>query len=755
MSLAGPSRWIAALMVLSLHALSLPAQRRSGGDTLSGRVADALGHGVAGAAVTIAELHRVALTRTDGGFRFADIPAGRYTVTVRGLGFAPLARPVAVTGPTSLEVTLQRTSVWVEPVTVTATRSPLDAFASPLPTEALSEDRLRRAQSVSLAHALTALPGINALTTGQQIGKPVIRGLTGPRVLVLGGGSRLEDYSWSDEDGPSVDARLAQRVEVIRGPASVLYGSDALGGVVNVIPEELPDANRGPKIVRTGFELAGASNNAELEGAARVEGASGTWAWRLFGIGRFASSLHTPAGELDNTGFSALSGEAAVGTRSARGSTTLRYTRYGGEFKLLEAEGPASGEEGGPERKLSDNRVQLAGEYVVGGVRLETKAQWQGHSLIEVSDTGVSAGGEPLEGTAFDLLLNTVALDVLAHHTIGERVNGTLGVSGLAQSNDSRGRIPLVPDARVRSGAVFAFEQAALGRVSLLAGGRVDVRRLTADANATLGVPSQERDYTAWSGNVGLVYRPLVAVALTANVGRAWRAPTLFELFSNGPHLGEARYEIGDSGLRPEAGTNVDFGVRWQGARVRGELAVYRNAIARFMYITPTDSFVSVGPADSLRVYRYQQADARLSGGEAALQVDVATPLSLRARVDAVRGTNQGTGEPLPLVPPARGALGAELHRAGLGWADRAYVGAELEVATRQTRLNPLDIATGGYTLLNVSAGLERPLLGRDAHIDLAIRNLTAVSYRSFLSRYKEFALDPGRNVVLRISLGQ
>src|SRR6185312_9654179 len=120
--------------------------------------------------------------------------------------------------------------------------------SSPLPTEALSEDRLRRAQSVSLAHALAELPGINALTTGQQIGKPVIRGLSGPRVLVLEDGSRLEDYSWSDEDGPSVDARLAQRVEVIRGPASVLYGSDALGGVVNVIPEELPRAEPGQTV---------------------------------------------------------------------------------------------------------------------------------------------------------------------------------------------------------------------------------------------------------------------------------------------------------------------------------------------------------------------------------------------------------------------------------------------------------------------------------------------------------------------------
>src|SRR5439155_469840 len=256
-------------------------------------------------------------------------------------------------------------------------------------------------------------------------------------------------------------------------------------------------------------------------------------------------------------------------------------------------------------------------------MRLETKAQWQVHSLIEVADTGLSPGGQPLEGTAFDLLLNTLTLDVLAHHSPGTRINGTVGVSGLAQRNDTRGRIPLVPDARVRSGAVFAFEQAAFGRVSVLAGGRVDLQRLTADSNATLGLPAQTRDYTAFSGNVGIVYR-VGGAALTANLGRAWRAPTLFELFSNGPHLGEARYEIGDAGLKPEAGTNVDVGVRWQGARVRVELAGYRNAIGRFVYITPTDSLVAVTPTDSLRAYRYRQADTRLLGGEAAIEVEVA-----------------------------------------------------------------------------------------------------------------------------------
>ena len=727
----------------------LAAAVLAGGDTLSGRVADADGRPIAGAMVVVAELHRVALTRGDGGFAFVAVPAGRYMVSVRAPGFAPLARVVTVAGATSLTLSLARTSLWVEPITVTATREPLAVSASPLPGAALSEDRLRRDQGVSLAHALAQLPGVTALTTGQQVGKPVIRGLTGARVLVLADGSRLEDYSWSDEDGPAVDARLAQRVEVIRGPASVLYGSDALGGVVNVIPDELPDANGGPATLRSGFELSGATNNAELEGAARLEGASGAWGWRLFGIGRFAGSLHTPAGELDNTGFSALSGEAAAGTRGARGGATLRYTRYGGDFRLLEAEGPAPGQQGGPERKLSDDRVQLATDHLLGGLRLETRAQWQRHELIEVSDTGTGAGGAPLEGTAFDLLLNTGTLDVLAHHG-GERIHGTVGLSGVWQVNATRGPITLVPDARVRSAAGFVFEEATLarGRLSLLAGGRVDLRRLSADSTAALALSPQVRSYTALSGTAGLVYRPAADLALTANLGRAWRAPTLFELFANGPHLGEARYELGRPDLKPEAGTDLDVGLRWQRARVRVELSAYRNDIGRFIYITPTDSFVHVTATDSLRLYRYEQADARLVGGEAAVEVALTSAVTLRAGTDAVRGTNQATAEPLPLMPPARATLGAEWHGSGV------HAGAAVEVHTRQTRLNPLDVPTAGYSLLNLSGGWERPLWGRLMRVDLAVRNATNVSYRSFLSRYKEFALDAGRNVVVRISLG-
>jgi len=417
-------------------------------DEVHGRVVDSAGAPISNVIVSLAELKVATKTAADGTFTFTGVPSGRYTIVARRVGYAAAVRDVTVSGATEVSLQLAETPFQVEPVTVTATRSPASGLTSSLPTSALSEDELRREASISRSHSLGKLPGIRSLSTGEQIGKPVIRGLFGSRVLVLENGSRLEDYSWSDEDAPSVDARLAQRVEVIRGPASVLYGSDALGGVVNVIPEDLPSTNGGPGFHQIGVEAYGATNNHELGSALKISGASGRLGWRLFGIGRFAEAYRTPDGEVDNTGFFSGNGEAAVGLRGTNSNTSLRFSHYGGEFKLLEARPaappcivcatPAAADAGGPERKLSDDRVQLNSDYLMGGVRLETKAQFQRHSLIEISDDTcilfptlpdcVAGKGEL---AAFDLLLNTGTVDVLAHHTIGENVRGTAGGSGV------------------------------------------------------------------------------------------------------------------------------------------------------------------------------------------------------------------------------------------------------------------------------------------------------------------------------------
>ena len=701
-------------------------------DTVTGHVVDAAGHAVPQAIIEIAELERRVTAGPDGAFHFQLAP-GHYTLSVHRQGFAPAARAISVGNTAaSVEIVLTPSALQLEPLTVTATRQPLASENSPLPVSELAGDQLRRAQGVSLAHVVEALPGVRTISTGAQIGKPVIRGFSGPRVLMLENGSRLEDYSWSDEDGPSVETAFVRRIELIRGPASVLYGSDALGGVVNVIPDALPDAGGGPGFMRTGFMLSAATNNIEVGAGARVEGARGNFGWRVNAIGRGSGNLHTPAGELDNTGFGAFNGEASGGWRWSSGSSlTMRVVHYGGEFKLLEANAPP-GETGGPERKAGDERFQITAQKPWGDWRLEAKGQLQRHSLIEMADDTTGT-----ESEAFNLQLQTGSLDVLLH-----RGGLTFGITTVGQTNAASGREPIVPDANTVSGAAFAFDRwsPGSGRVTFLAGVRADARRLHADRDDSLGVVEQNRNAQAWSGNAGVVFTPAAGLSLTLNVGRAWRAPTLFELFANGPHIGEARYEQGDSTLKPEASRGVDLGVRWSGRRTRFEVSAYHNRMSDYIYITPTAVFI-----DSLRVYQYGQAEAEMLGAEALLEAEVAPGFIASGRVEAVRGTNLTSHEPLPLLPPRRASF-------EFRWRDQLRVG--VDAYAKPDRLNALDIPTAGYTLVNAGVGRDVRFAGRAVRVDLSLRNLFNTRYKSFLSRYKEFAFDPGFNAILRLSTG-
>jgi len=666
-------------------------------------------------------------------------------------------------GASLATVVLASSPVVINAVTVTASRGATDAGSSVLPVSEITEEGLRRDASISLAHSLVKLPGVRSVSTGQQIGKPMIRGFYGARVLSLQNGSRLEDYSWSEEDAPSVDPRLAQRVEVVRGPASVLYGSDALGGGVNVIPQDLPIATDNHSFRRIGAELYGASVNKEAGGTLNVEGASGRLGWRAIGIGRLAQSYDTPDGEVAHTGFFSVNGEAAAGLRGKRSNTSLRFSHYGGEFKLLEARGPGSGsqvegEEEGPERKLADERLQLVNDYSFNSFRLQTKAQFQRHSLVEVSDDlctidpvacGSIPANAPKEQTAFDLLLNTGTADVLAHHAVGRRMHGVVGLSGLFQNSDSRGPIFLIPNATTQSGAAFLFEEAELGRLGLAFGARFDSRRVSADANSALGLSSDDdRDWSEPSANAGLVLHLTPEVSLVGNGGIAWRAPTLFELYANGPHLAEGRYEIGDASLDAEHARNLDVGLRWHSSRGSVEANAFRNYVDDFIYITPTAEF-----RNGLRVFRHLHGDALLTGGEIAGEVVVTPSFLLRARHDFVRGTNEDTDDPLPLMPAPRSTAGAE-YRFTTPSLGESFVSGEVENVLRQKRPNSFDVVTAGYTLLNFDLGVHYRLLGRDTRVDLGIRNAANRKYRDFMSRYKEFALEPGRNIMLRLSTG-
>lgn len=733
------------------------------GDTLRGTVVDSGGAPIADVSVSLEELGRRVSTSRDGAFLFVNVPRARQTLAVRRVGFASLARQVFVNGTTTISLTLESTALHLEAVTVTATRAPIAPLASPLATDALSGERLRREHEVSLAQALEGLAGVRDLSTGQQVGKPVIRGLTGPRVLVLDDGLRLEDYSWSDEDGPSVDSRMAERIEVIRGPASVLYGSDAIGGVINIVPDELPDARGEKSFVSGAAEAYGATNNGEVGGVLRAEGGRGALGFRATAIGRHAGNFHTPrgneetpTGDIYDTGYGSLNGEIAVGYHGDRNAATIRYERYGGDFGLLDGPPVPEDNESGPLRRLADNRLQGTTSWQLNeSARLQTRSQYQRHSLKEL--VGDSRTGD--DTPSFDLLLQTFTTDVLLQHDHGGWLTGTIGISGLYQDNRSMGVFPLVPKARTTNGAAFAFEQATFGRWSFLAGARGDAHHIGADANTELQLDAQTRNTSAFSGDVGAVFRPLAHLAFAANVGRAFRAPTLYELFTNGPHLGEGRYEVGIASAVPEQSLNTDLSVRWESGRFRGEIAAYRNRIDHFLFVEPTGSSATVendeGGEDTLPVYQYKQTSrATLTGIDVSAEVEATRLLTVRGRFDYVRGNNEATASPLPLMPPARGDFEAELHTASGSASNRAYVMAGTQLVSKQNRLGQFDTPTDGYALLNLGAGAGRQLGGREFFLDLRLRNATNKRYSNFLSRYKTFAYEPGRNLIVRVSTG-
>ena len=272
---------------------------------------------------------------------------------------------------------------------------------------------------------------------------------------------------------------------------------------------------------------------------------------------------------------------------------------------------------------------------------------------------------------------------------------------------------------------------------------------MSSDEQAQISRTADSRSWSAASGDAGLVYHPIPQLAFVANYGTGWRAPTLFDLYANGPNLAEARFEVGDPTLRTEQSHNVEGDVRWASQRVRVEVGVYQNTVANFIFTTPTST-----TQNGLQVFQHEQADARLTGMDAAIEGRVTERLTMRASHDFVNGEERPSGVALPLMPPPRSAIGAELALGRFGsWQD-IVVGSDVEINQTQTRLNPNDFGTTGYTLLGFDASAQRKWHARPLRLDLGVRNALNTAYRDYLSRFKTFANAPGINAMVKVTAG-
>jgi iron complex outermembrane recepter protein len=719
----------------------LRAEPPRGASTLSGRVTDTTGAPLAQVRVTVLEANRSTTTDDDGRYELSGLPTGTYAVSFALVGYAPQVRRVTLReGEVSLDVTLQPTLIELQELQVTASPLATTSLTSPQPTSILSQEDVQQNRAASLGETISVLPGVRNFSTGNGIGKPVIRGLSSNRVLVLSDGQRLENQQWGDEHGPQVEAGEAERVEVIRGPASVLYGSDALGGVVNVVTRGLPDALDRDPFVSAGIIASYATNNEQPDGTLSFEGASRGFGFRGAFTGRTSDDVRTPSGRLFNSGGRTLNGSGSVGYRGNWGSVAGTYSHRDERAEIHEdpAEDPAAT----PFQRIAEDRAQMTGSLAAGASHIDASLGYERNRRREFEAADAT-------DVALGLLSRTYSADVRLHHPPYRGVAGIIGVSGLRNEFEKFGEETLIPENAYTTLGVYAFEQLETGPWSFAVGARYDYRRLRVEDDADIGVVAQRRSYNSVTGNLGVLYRVAEPVALVLNLGRGFRAPTAFDLFSNGVHEGTVRFERGDSTLRNETSINTDVALRIQGRKITAEIGAFANFIDNFIFPDPSGE---IDPGSGFQIFDITSGDARLTGLEAALEFHPTTFLHLRGTADYTRGENTTTDLPLPLIPPFRATYSARFEGGQAGWLENPYLSIGGESNARQTRVDPDDFAPEGYTLANLGGGFTVPVGEKRVSLDLQLRNVFDKAYANFLSRYKTYALDPGRNFIVRVS---
>ena len=715
--------------------------------TVSGRVTSSTGVPLSDVQVSLPELRRSAVTDSAGRYAISELPAGSFTLSFQRIGYAPAVRRIASTGnDVTVDVTMRESVVELTGIQVTASANATSALNSPQPTSIVAGDELRAAQSPSLGETLDGVAGVHSLSTGVGIGKPVIRGLTSNRVLVLDDGQRLETQQWGDEHSPNVETANAERVEVIRGPASVLYGSDALGGVINVVQRELPDAIGVPGFMRGSATAAYGSANSMWDGALNVEGGSGSVGFRGSLSGRGSKDVHTPDYVLWNSGNEAAGGTAALGTRGSWGSLSASYSQRNETIQLTDEDPAAT-----PTQRMSTGhgRVDLA--LPLGASRLEVSTGYERSRRREFEDDTTTTVG-------LGLLSQTYLGDVHYHHMPVGQFSGLVGFSGLRTTFDKFGEETLIPPSQLNSAGVYLFEQSEGERVNVSFGARYDYRHLDVEADTVLGNSARTHTWNSVIGNVGLLFHLSEPMALVVNVGRGFRAPSSFDLYSNGVHEGTVAFERGNPNLKTERSVNTDVALRAQSSSLSLEVGTFVNLIQDYIYTVPTGAIDS---ASGFQIYDVTQGDARLTGVEASAQWHPTPFLHIQGTADYVNGQNTSTDQPLPSMPPFRATWTVRYER-----GQHAYLSFGGETNAQQTRLDPAERqfyadALGGagyqseaYALVNLGAGAGWVVGSRTFLIDLSLRNAFDKRYADYLSRIKTNALDPGmgRSLIARVT---
>lgn len=768
--------------------------------SIQGVVTNTEGEELIGATVLVHELHKGTMTDVNGEYKISGLRRGTYHLHVTSVGYEAVTKTVNLRSDNAVEdFTLHPSLLELKEIFVEANPFKSGPLEQSMTIESVDRDFIERSSSNTFVNALQRIPGISSINTGVGISKPVIRGMSFNRVIVNDRGVKQEGQQWGADHGLEIDQYEPERVEIVKGPSSLLYGSDGIAGVINIQPPPLPDKN-----TLSGTTLAAFKSNNDLFGTSTmVQGNKEGKVFRLrfstqdfgdykvpadnFTYNRFVLPIYNQT--LKNTAGRERNFSAMIGTNNDWGYTTLTVSNFHQKAGLF------PGAMGFPRafqltddgdsrsidipRQITDHFKAIVNTNILFKQNwLEMDFGYQRNFRREESNPHAHGKGPRPEGIlALGLDLQTISGNLRYHHAGNGKLSSIYGMQLQYQENQKSGFEFLLPDFRSGNMGVYTYQELTLNNIATVNGGiRFDhgYRNIAEfsepiyNDNETIvyyfpRVKSFNRQFSNISGATGISFNPHHNFNAKLNLGSSFRMPSAPELSSNGMHHGTFRYEIGDSTLNSERGYQVDLNLTYHTRDFHFSITPFYNFFNQFIYLGPTAQFppeiqlpsgeVITNPGG--QAYQYQQNDAIFTGAEASIEYHIFKELHLRSAVEYVWNVNLNTQLGLPFTPPFS-ILNEVTYEVPVKskLISNLNLGILAQTFSAQNRVDRNEKRTPGYTLVNFESGFDLTIKNTPVNFIFTVQNLTNKVYFNHLSRYRLINLpEQGRNFTVMVKV--
>ncbi len=764
---------------------------------ITGRITDKLtGEPVAGATVYIPELKTGTMADKDGVYKIDNLPRTKVIIQVSFIGYKSIIENIDLATTSTKDFVMEQAITEMNEVVITGSSRATEITKTPVPMITVSSKELQQNLNTNIIDAIAKLPGVSAVTTGPNVSKPFIHGLGFNRVLTLYDGVRQEGQQWGDEHGIEIDENAVERIEIVKGPASLIYGSDALAGVVNMLPAQpVPDGT-----IKGHVETNYQTNNGLIAAHAALQGTSNGFNWggvishkqatnyqnkydgRVYGTAFNETDFSAHVGLNKQWGYSDLNFSLFDDLQEipdgSRDSTTRKFTKQITEadtFRPIVSDAELNSYKITVlHQHVQHYRLYSSNEFIIGEGKLNMILGYQESKRREFSHPEYP----DIPGLYLDL--KTFTYDVKYSLPESNGWEGTIGFNGMYQSNTNKGTEFVIPDYNQFDIGPFVLVTKTIGKLDLSGGARYDTRIFKNDAMYTRPDPltgfdmqvslpdtakadqpfySFNHTFSGLSASFGATYNITKKLVIKANIARGFRAPNIAEISANGVHPGTLIYQIGNTGFKPEFSLQEDFGISYISDHISGTLDLFNNNISNYIF---NQKLLNHAGKDSVIVkgnqtFKFQQAKAQLNGFDANLDIHPYDWLHFENSISVVYALNKGgngihvtdSSRYLPFIPPLH--TNTEL-RANIKSKSKHFTSLYLKIGmeyyARQSRVYSADnteTPTPGYVLYN--AGIGADITNSKGRVLVSINilgnNLTDVAYQSHLSRLKYFEEYP------------